>query len=842
MENNDIEFSSCLSEYEMTVPIVFATNEAYAPHAGVCIRSLLDNGSRDVFYDVRILHTGLSEKTQKMLHDICEPNVSVKCMDVSEVLGEFGDKLYEKEYFSKEMYYRFIIPEIMCEYERVIYLDCDMIVLGDISELLKFDMHDCYVAGCRNFMHSKMRSYVSDELGLDPRNYINSGMLVFDIRACREFKLLDRMFAEIVLHDSLRYPDQDLINILLSGKIFYLPAEWNYLWHLERLESSQKEELRLLPSDREEFYAAKPRTKILHYTGDQKPWYFNAISGADKFWVYAERSNFYSLIRKKFIDKNKSLQKIKLVFLDIRGEQIELTCSYDVLFNDNKDSYLYLINNDIFRPRIYAKRSTSAKNVRLTQRLFTIKIPIKTIFSSCVKLCFTVNSKSVLFEYEKFFPLNGCSNSYFAGGGILIYRKGKELFIERCTRRKRITREKKYLAQLLGSDDKIKKKSVFMRLLYFFTKPFMSKNIWLISDRPTVAGDNGEALFKYINSSRELSGRIKAYFVISKEAADYKRLSKCGRVVRLSSFKHKLLALHASVKAVSQTDRELYEPIARNYVKDLKYRETRVFLQHGITKDDISRLYSRFTHGFNMFVTAAYPEYKSIVGNSAYGCDSRITKLTGFPRHDLLHNAKGKTVVIAPTWRRELDADLGGDDAKFVGSEYYAVWHSLVAESRFTAMCKKRGYRILLLLHNKMRPYMKHFSDISTNVRIADEGESFCSIFSNSALLITDYSSNSFEFSYLGKPVIYYQYDADTFFAKHTYDKGYFDYKKDGFGDVVKNENELLASLGKFFARGGKTEKKYKERMTKFFAFSDDKNSERVVREILKKAEAAKKY
>lgn len=821
--------------HSFIVPIVFATNEAYAPYAGVCIRSIIDNAVDDVFYDVRVLHTGLSEETQHLLCSAADEALRVECIDVSDMIARFGDKLYERDYFSREMYYRFLIPDIMSEYERVIYLDCDMTVRCDLSMLMKIDMSRCCIAGCRNLMHQKMRDYVSDVLGLQPEKYINSGMMLFDTAACRKFRLLDRVYEEIGKWEMLRYPDQDLMNIIMSGRICYLPTEWNYLWHLERLEGSARSELRLLPSDRAALFAAKPNARIIHYTGDMKPWHYNGIPGADEFWKYAERSAFYEWITVRFAEKNRELEKVKLLFLDIRRDEytVDITVAHEVLFDDRAARFAVYRDGKPLRTEACPHRNTVRGNVRLTQRIYRLSLPIDGIMSSPKRLTFLVNGSTVMFEYDKFFPLNGCSRSYFADCGILMYRDGRVLVLERCNKRKRIAHEVKYLKQLLTSHDRIRRKYFFVRLMYFITHIFMPKNIWLISDRPGVAGDNGEALFRYISADPKLSHRIRAYFVIDDDSPDYERLLRLGRVVRMSSFKHKLLALHADVKAVSQTDRPLYEPLERNYVKDLRHREVRVFLQHGITKDDISTLYSRYTHGFDIFVTAAHPEYDSIIENADYGCDEKIVKLTGFPRHDLLCDRAERIVLLAPTWRRELDPEHGGDEARFLSSEFYCRWHELIVDGTFMSECRKHGYSVELLLHNKVRPYAAHFDDVARDVRIVGEDERFADVFSRAAVLVTDYSSNSFEFSYLGKPVVYYQFDSDEFFRLHTYNKGYFDYERDGFGAVAHTEVELVGAVGEILDRGGCIDEKYASRIASFFAHRDGGSCERVVAEIL---------
>ncbi len=815
------------------IPVVFSTDENYAPFVSACVESIRGNSSKEYLYEVYVFNVGLPERIIKTLEAATAENISVKCVDVSSNIESIADRLYSHSYFSREMYYRILIPEVLSQYDKVIYLDCDMIVLGDLSELYNMDIGDNCIAACRNLMHSKMRDYVENDLHLNSDRYINSGMLVINCKSFIEQNIRDLIFEEIKLHDVLRYPDQDLINLVCKDKIYYLPLKWNYLWHLERLNKSSNNELKLIEADLAEYKQTKSDICIMHYTGDKKPWFYNAIPGAEIFWKYAELCTLRNTIKQRFREHNKKLQKIKLVFMDIKGKNLTLTCSYNVLDYDNKDTYLYLINNNIYRPTISHKRQIETGNVLLTQRLFSVSIPLKNIMKSKQSICFVVNNKCVLFEYDKFFPLNGCSNSYIATDGVLVYREGNNLLLEKCTFRKRMKHERAYLKQLRKSDDPRKKKYFWVRILRFLTKRLVPKNIWLISDRPNVAGDNGEALFKYLNSTKKYKKVIKPYFVIDKSSPDYARLKKIGKVLALSSKKHKLYALHCAGKAVSQTDRELYEVIVRDYVKDFKYAEKRVFLQHGITKDDISKLYSRFSHGFDLFVTACYPEYDSIVKNANYGCGASITKLTGFPRHDALDNKTEKVVVISPTWRQNLAMDGENGIEEFKASEYFARWHGLLNNKELISAAKENDCKIWFVPHNKFEHYLDLFSDLDEQVSVLKGNKNFAEIFSKGALMISDYSSNSFEFAYLRKPIIYYQYDADVFFGEHTYNKGYFDYETDGFGDVIKDEAEVVEKIKYYMQNGFVAEDEYLDKITTFFKFSDKNNSERVVKAMM---------
>ena len=154
------------------IPIVFATNENYAPYAGVTITSIIENSSKEYFYDIYVFYTDLSSDTISRFHQMNGENFSVTCKDVNSYIDR--ELLYENFHFSKEMYYRILIPTILSQYKKVIYLDCDMVVLGDISELYQTDLKGYVLAGVNDVQHYDSKNYVSEVLNLDTSHYINS--------------------------------------------------------------------------------------------------------------------------------------------------------------------------------------------------------------------------------------------------------------------------------------------------------------------------------------------------------------------------------------------------------------------------------------------------------------------------------------------------------------------------------------------------------------------------------------------------------------------------------------------------------------------------------------------
>lgn len=380
-------------------------------------------------------------------------------------------------------------------------------------------------------------------------------------------------------------------------------------------------------------------------------------------------------------------------------------------------------------------------------------------------------------------------------------------------------------------------KLVFYRLLIFLRYYLPSKDIWIVSDRPDAAGDNGEAFFKYMRTVKDKNRKV--YFAINKSSKDYKKMKKYGKVLNFGSMKYKLKFLRASKIISSQASDYIINPFGENrdYVKDL-YGFDFVFLQHGITKDDISTWLNKVAKDIRIFVTAGKPEYESIV-NGDYYYGEEVVRLTGFPRHDYLEsNPPSKQIAIIPTWRHSIPGCVGANDTSiynedFKESDFFKFYNSLINHPQLLKTMRERGYTGIFCLHPLFEAQAPHFD--GNDVFKINEGKvNYQFIFSNYDLLITDYSSVFFDFSYLYKPVLYSQFDKEEFFATHSYDKGYFDYERDGFGKVSYNVEDTVNNIIELIMSDCKIEQKYKDKIDAFFPKDRGHNSENVYNAILK--------
>ena len=473
---------------------------------------------------------------------------------------------------------------------------------------------------------------------------------------------------------------------------------------------------------------------------------------------------------------------------------------------------------------------------------------------SGVKQCsieiYSVNDGDVVkrknLRFGKFSPLasNVPDCYYYNDHRIMTYSKpDSAIVIKKASKGDKRKAERRYLRTLSRIGDDYAKHAFLARILCAFIKPFMRKEIWLISDRVNRGDDNGEALFKYLQTVK--NKKIKPYFVIDKNSEEGKRMAKIGKTISTNSKKHKIYHLLSSYVISSQGNNPVVNPLLGGniYYRDMLCKMRFVFLQHGVTKDDIStwlNLYNRNMYGF---VVTTNQEYQSVFDYNYFYTPDRVW-LTGMPRNDLLYNDEKKYITIMPTWRKSLmvkpDPVTGiwiiRDD--FKDSEYYRFYNSLLNSERLISAAKKYGYTICYKPHPNIEPYLDMF-DKHEDVLFFETAKTYREIFAETDLMLTDYSSVAFDFAYLRKPIVYAQFDKEAFFSgEHSYTAGYFDYERDGFGECEYDLDSTIDTIIGYMENGCSMKEKYLERINRTFAFSDKNCCERVYKKLIGEKDA----
>ena len=294
-------FASNAAFEKNNIPVFYATDENYAPYLYVSIKSLISHISSEYNYDICILIENLSDRYKKLITSLAAPdNVSVRFFNIGSLLDAEREMItYTCCHFTVAMYYRLFIADIFTCYDKVVYLDCDTIILADIAELYQTDISAALLGGAYDFGAIQLdngfipREYISETLKVDYKKYINSGVLVMNTRQFRNLEIKIRCLQKLAEIKTPYAPDQDILNAVCRDRILFLPVKWNYEWSLP---NSYKSYLNLIPVEyRKEFQQAAESPKIIHYTGD-KPWKCPHLRYAEYFWQYARNTPVYEMI------------------------------------------------------------------------------------------------------------------------------------------------------------------------------------------------------------------------------------------------------------------------------------------------------------------------------------------------------------------------------------------------------------------------------------------------------------------------------------------------------------------------------------------------------------------
>ena len=266
------------------IPVFFTIDDSYAPYLGVALTSMKENASHEYDYTIIIVEQDLSEGHREKLLELEEPGFSIRFVRMEPLAEKITDREENRlrcDYFTLTIYYRLFIADMFPQYDKAIYLDSDVVIPGDISGLYRTDLEACLIGACPD--HSiadvpELVRYAEEAVGMEKGTYINSGVLLLNLKKMREAKLADHFLRLLdQYHFDCIAPDQDYLNAMCQEKILYLDRTW------DAMPVKGKEPLK--------------DPQIIHYNLFEKPWCYEDVAYEDIFWHYALKSAFYEEIR-----------------------------------------------------------------------------------------------------------------------------------------------------------------------------------------------------------------------------------------------------------------------------------------------------------------------------------------------------------------------------------------------------------------------------------------------------------------------------------------------------------------------------------------------------------------
>ena len=251
------------------------------------------------FYDVIVLERNISDENKQIIAKFLAQfsNATVRFYDVSRYLAGFN-LTTSNAHISVETYYRFIIQEALPFYSKLLYLDCDLVVNGDVAELFDTEMGDNAIAavpdidfiGNLNMKDGIRAEYVHKQLHMrDAYGYFQAGVLVMNLDRMRKIHTVHE-WLQIAAKPGYIYNDQDILNTECEGLVTYLDYSWNVMHNCAgRVEGV----FDFAPADVYKAYMeSRKAPEVVHYAGFDKPWKNPWCDFAPLYWQYAQATPF----------------------------------------------------------------------------------------------------------------------------------------------------------------------------------------------------------------------------------------------------------------------------------------------------------------------------------------------------------------------------------------------------------------------------------------------------------------------------------------------------------------------------------------------------------------------
>ena len=287
------------------VPICFSANDKYVPLLSAEIESIIKHSSPENNYDIVILTTSISDENHfKLLSQIKNyPNFSIRIVNVGPVVFGYNfylDSRLTNTKYSSEIYFRLLCPTLMPDYDYVIFLDSDLVVLDDLANLLKIDYSQNMIgavrdyegiANCYNNNYERTKYRISELKVKTFENYFASGVLVFNVKKFNE-NYTEKQLLDLASSRKWIQYDQDFFNFICGDDVKIIDAAYNFVEDIDNVYKSLPQKLF------EEFEASEKKPKIIHYSGNRKPWINVSSKYNQEFWKAAETSPFLTEIKK----------------------------------------------------------------------------------------------------------------------------------------------------------------------------------------------------------------------------------------------------------------------------------------------------------------------------------------------------------------------------------------------------------------------------------------------------------------------------------------------------------------------------------------------------------------
>ena len=289
------------------IPIAMASDNKYMPYTYVAVFSLLKNKQPDTTYIIHILHTSNIEK--RFVNHLSELVKKYQCLvNFIDMRDSYKDQKSQLSHISHVTFYRLQLPKLLKNTSKIIWLDGDIIVQKDLTELYNIDINNCYIAAIKDAYNVRKPEY-SKEIGAS--EYVNAGVVVWNLKKMREDNLCDKF--EELSKNTYRFMDQDIINISCSNKIKLLSLKYNAMSNFFERDTGKLERMYYNFVNKEDRFLNIDDLVIIHYCTYDKPWNKKFFLG-EIWWKYAVQSPYGRQLKHEYLNAIGELSAIEKVF------------------------------------------------------------------------------------------------------------------------------------------------------------------------------------------------------------------------------------------------------------------------------------------------------------------------------------------------------------------------------------------------------------------------------------------------------------------------------------------------------------------------------------------------
>ncbi|MBT9790650.1 DUF4422 domain-containing protein [Clostridium sp. MCC344] len=285
------------------VAIAVAANDYFIPYCATFLKSMAEHSDSDKNYDILLLSQDVSDINVKNVKKMLSAwkNISLRVLDPSVLIDQYT--FHIEGHFSKETYYRLVLPELLPNYDKVLYLDSDMIAMDDVAKIYDENIdgyllaacHDADTAGLYNGYRKDKKDYTDKILKLkEPYQYFQAGVLLLNLEEFRK-RYTTKQVLDFAVSEKWQLLDQDILNKLCEGAVKYIDMSWNVMVDFAGVRINQI--IALAPRWLNEMYhEARKDPKIIHYAGPQKPWFEPEMDFGMQFWECARGTAYYEIM------------------------------------------------------------------------------------------------------------------------------------------------------------------------------------------------------------------------------------------------------------------------------------------------------------------------------------------------------------------------------------------------------------------------------------------------------------------------------------------------------------------------------------------------------------------